>query len=84
MENFRLMIGELLVTDVRNQVMLSLVTNFENFSVVEPAYHHEKSVIEMLDQVIAGSPLRKSLWENGVTRGSSRAATLRALSVNHR
>jgi hypothetical protein len=56
--------GELQVADVRNQVMLSLLTDFENFSVFKPASHHEKSVTGMLDQVIAWSGALKNLREN--------------------
>lgn len=62
-EQLRLIMGELLVADVRAQVALSLYTDFENFTVFKPSPHHEKSVNTLLDQVIAwGSalkPLRK-------------------------
>ena len=58
-ENLRLVMGELMVADVRAQVALSLYTDFENFSVFKPAPHHEKSVHDVLDQVIAwGGALR--------------------------
>src|SRR6266581_5783665 len=40
-EQLRLVMGELMVADVRAQVMLSLYTDFENFSVFKPAPHHE-------------------------------------------
>src|SRR5439155_929199 len=52
-EHLRLVMGELMVADVRAQVALSLYTDFENFSVFKPAPHHEKSVHDVLDQVIA-------------------------------
>jgi NAD(P)H-dependent FMN reductase len=52
-EHLRLVMGELQVADVRAQVMLSLYTDFENFSTFKPAPHHEKSVETMLDQVIS-------------------------------
>jgi len=52
-EQLRLVMGELQVADVRAQVMLSLFTDFENFSVFKPAPSHEKSVNTMFDQVIA-------------------------------
>jgi len=62
-EQLRLIMGELLVADVRAQVALSLYTDFENFTVFKPSPHHEKSVNTLFDQVIAwGSalkPLRK-------------------------
>ena len=58
-EQLRLVMGELQVADVRAQVMLSLFTDFENFSVFKPAQRHEASVNDMLDQVIAwGGALR--------------------------
>jgi len=44
--------GELMVADVRAQVALSLFTDFESFSAFKPAPHHEKSVHDVLDQVI--------------------------------
>lgn len=52
-EHLRLVMGELMVADVRAQVMLSLFTDFENFATFKPAQHHEKSVTAMLDQVIS-------------------------------
>jgi NAD(P)H-dependent FMN reductase len=52
-ENLRLVMGELQVADVKAQVGISLFTDFENFSVFKPAAHHEKSVNDMFDQVIA-------------------------------
>ena len=54
-ENLRLVMGELMVADVRAQVMLSLFTDFENFATFKPAAHHEKSVQAMLEQVEAWS-----------------------------
>jgi hypothetical protein len=53
--------GELQVADVRAQVMLSLFTDFENFTTFKPAPMHEKSVNTMLDQVIAWSGALKVL-----------------------
>jgi NAD(P)H-dependent FMN reductase len=58
-ENLRLVMGELQVADVRAQVILSLFTDFENFTTFKPAAMHEKSVNAMLDQVVAwGSALK--------------------------
>lgn len=54
-ENLRLVMGELMVADVRAQVMLSLFTDFENFATFKPAAHQEKSVEAMLDQVVSWS-----------------------------
>src|SRR5947199_7313709 len=60
-EHLRLVMGELLVADVRAQVALSLHTDFANFSVFKPAPHHEKSVHDVLDQVIAWGGALRSL-----------------------
>ena len=60
-ENLRLIMGELQVADVRAQVMLSLYTDFENFTVFKPGPHHERSANAMLDQVIAWGRALKGL-----------------------
>jgi NAD(P)H-dependent FMN reductase len=60
-EQLRLVMGELLVADVRAQVALSLFTDFENFSAFKPAPSHEKSVNTMLDQVVAWGGALKTL-----------------------
>lgn len=60
-EHLRMIMAELQIADVRNQVMLSLFTDFENFSTFRPASHHEKSVHVMLDQVIAWGGALKPL-----------------------
>jgi NAD(P)H-dependent FMN reductase len=52
-ESLRLVMGELMVADVRNQVMLSLFTDFEKFSQFQPAAMHEQEVNAMLDQVVS-------------------------------
>ena len=62
-ESLRLVMGEIMIADVRAQVMLSLFTDFENFSVFKPADRHEKSVNDMLDQVIAWGGALKTLRE---------------------
>jgi NAD(P)H-dependent FMN reductase len=58
-EQLRLVMAELMVADVRAQVMLSLFTDFENFSTFKPDARHDAEVDTMLDQVIAwGGALR--------------------------
>lgn len=52
-EHLRLVMGELHVADVRAQVALSLFTDFEQFSVLQPAAHQPDAVTTMLDQLIA-------------------------------
>jgi NAD(P)H-dependent FMN reductase len=62
-ENLRLIMAELQVATVRAQVGLSLLTDFENYSVFKPAPQHEKSVHAMFDQVIAWGGALKTLRE---------------------
>jgi NAD(P)H-dependent FMN reductase len=63
-EHLRLIAGELMMADVRAQVMLSLATDFENYSVFKPADIHTQLLHTTLDQVVAWSnalaPLRAS------------------------
>lgn len=60
-EQLRLIMGEIQIADVRAQVALSLMTDFENFSVFKPASHHEKTLNTVIDQVIAWGTALKSL-----------------------
>ena len=60
-EHLRLISGELQMADVRSQVALSLFTDFENFTTFKPAAYHEKSVGQMLDQLVAWSDALKTL-----------------------
>jgi NAD(P)H-dependent FMN reductase len=60
-EHLRLVMAELQVATVRNQVMLSLFTDFENFSAFKPAAHQEAAVNAMFDQVVAWGAALKSL-----------------------
>jgi len=68
-EHLRLIMAELQIADVRAQVMLSLSTDFEDYSTFKPAPQHEQTVKQMLDQVLAwATALRK------VRRGQRSAA----------
>jgi len=62
-EHLRLVLGELQVADVRQQVTVSLITEFENFSVFKPSDYSAASLGTLLDQVNAWSgalaPLRQ-------------------------
>jgi NAD(P)H-dependent FMN reductase len=62
-EQLRLVLAEVQIATVRNQVLLSMFTDFENFSVFKPDSRHEKSVNEMFDQVIAWGGAMKALRE---------------------
>jgi NAD(P)H-dependent FMN reductase len=60
-EQLRLVMGELMVADVRAQVTLMLRTDFENMTTFKPAPHHEKTLTTVLDQVIAWGAALKPL-----------------------
>ena len=60
-EHLRGVMAELMVAGVRTQVMLSVFTDFENFSVFKPDPRHERGVHTMLDQVVAWSGALKTL-----------------------
>jgi len=60
-EQLRLIMGELQVADVRAQVLLSLFTDFENFSVFKPAAMHENNLNTMLNQLIDWGAALQSL-----------------------
>jgi hypothetical protein len=49
------------IADVRNQVMLNLATDFENFHHFRPAAVQENSLAAMLDQVVAWSSALRPL-----------------------
>lgn len=53
--------GEIMVADVRAQVSLSLLTDFENFVVFKPSPLQETVANTMLDQVIRWGNALKSL-----------------------
>jgi NAD(P)H-dependent FMN reductase len=61
-EHLRLVVGELQMADVRQQVALSMLTEFENFTVFKPSEYNHGALATLLDQVIAWSsalaPLR--------------------------
>src|SRR5438046_6961690 len=52
-EHLRLVLAEVHVATVRAQVLLSMMTDFENFTTFKPLPHHEKFVGTVLDQVVA-------------------------------
>src|SRR6476660_10077869 len=62
-EQLRLVLAEVQIATVRLQVLLSMYTDFENFSVFKPASQHEKSVNAMFDQIVAWSSALKTLRE---------------------
>lgn len=52
-EHLRLVMAEVMVATVRPQVMLSLFSDFENFTTFKPDPRHEKEVHTMLDQLVS-------------------------------
>jgi len=62
-EHLRMVLAEVQIATVRNQVLLSMFNDFENFSVFKPDSRHEKSVNAVFDQVIAWGGALKTLRE---------------------
>ena len=60
-EQLRLVLAEVQMATVRLQVLLSMYTDFENFSVFKPGPTKEQSVNDMLDQLIAWGSALKTL-----------------------
>jgi NAD(P)H-dependent FMN reductase len=63
-EHLRLVLAEVQVATVRNQVMLSLREDFEDYRAFKPREFHEQALGQVFDQVIAWAgalrPLRES------------------------
>lgn len=60
-EHLRLVMAELQVATVRAQVLLSLYTDFEQFTTFKPAANHEATLNTVFDQVIAWGGAMKTL-----------------------
>ncbi len=60
-EHLRLIMGELQVANVRAQVLLSLINDFENYTVFKPNQMHETALNAMLDQLVAWGSALKTL-----------------------
>jgi NAD(P)H-dependent FMN reductase len=73
-EHLRLIMGELQVADVRNQVQLSLYTDFENFSVFKPDASKEKQVNGMLDQLVSWSTALRTVREQAQAQQIKKSA----------
>ena len=67
-EQLRLVLAEVQIATVRNQVLFSLFTDFENFSVFKPAPRQEKSANAVIDQVVAWAGALTSLRQTAVFR----------------
>jgi NAD(P)H-dependent FMN reductase len=62
-EHLRLVMAEVQVATVRNQVMLSLRDDFENYSVFKPRDFHVKTLGQVFDQVITWGGALRALRE---------------------
>jgi NAD(P)H-dependent FMN reductase len=60
-EHLRLVMAEVQVATVRNQVALSLFTDFENFTRFKPADRHEPSLNGLFDQLVAWAGAMKTV-----------------------
>jgi NAD(P)H-dependent FMN reductase len=60
-EHLRLILGELQIADVRQQVTMSIFTDFENFATFTPAEMHEQALSVQLDQLVAWSGALRSV-----------------------
>jgi len=60
-EHLRLVMAELMVATVRAQVMLSLITDFENFTTFKPLPQRERELTTVLDQVVSWATALKAV-----------------------
>ena len=73
-EQLRLTLSECQVAHVRAQVMLSLATDFENYSAFKPHSRHEKELSTMLDQLLVWSDAMKMVRAGGHSLEKLKAA----------
>jgi NAD(P)H-dependent FMN reductase len=66
-EHLRLVAAELQMADVRQQVALSLLTEFENFSVFKPGDYNIAALNTLLTRSSPGAPHRHRLREPAMT-----------------
>ena len=62
-EHLRLIVGELQIADVRQQVAVSLLTDFEGYTTLKPVPHLEPGLDTMFDQVESWSGALRSVRE---------------------
>lgn len=60
-EHLRTILGELQIADVRTAVHLSMIHDFENWSVFKPTAAHETPLKTMLDQLVSWSTALKTI-----------------------
>lgn len=64
-EQLRLVMAEVQIADVRAQVGLSLVHDFEGFATFKPAPTHEATVQRMFDQLVGWGTALRALRQTG-------------------
>jgi hypothetical protein len=69
-ETLRLIMGEIQVADVRAQVMLSLFTDFKNFSQFEPDARHLQPLDDMLKQLVVWGEAMKTVRTKAATKAA--------------
>ena len=67
-EHLRQVMGEIQVADVRSQVLLSLYTDFENFTTFKPNAAHEMPLGMMLDQLVSWGTAMKGVRAAGAAK----------------
>lgn len=70
-EQLRQVMAELQIADVRSQVLLSLFTDFENFSSFKPSAAHDAAMAAMLDQVVSWGTALKAVRSPTFTKVSA-------------
>ena len=73
-EQLRLTLSECQMAHVRAQVLLSLATDFENYSVFKPHARHEQEVMTMLDQLLVWADAMKMVRAGGHSLEKLKAA----------
>lgn len=65
-EHLRLIVGELQIADVRQQVAVSLMTDFEGYTTLKPLPHLEAGLAVLFDQVESWSGALRSVREGAL------------------
>jgi len=65
-EHLRLIVGELQIADVRQQVAISLIHDFEAFTTLKEVPQHEASLGIMLDQVVSWAGALRGVREGAL------------------
>lgn len=60
-EHLRGIMGEIQIADIREQLLLSLVNDFENYHTLQPTEAHLNKLNSMIDQLVSWSEAMKSV-----------------------